>query len=376
MTRTGRDYYAALASRERPRSGPAVDAAEVRRLRELDESFAHRPVPTAARADHTEYFELPLPMDRRLYIGQFFTARGLESGIEVFPYPILDWNFVHPEVQYCTGGVTPAQATQSDGATVATVLRPGSVYVIPAGCEMNWEPPAVGTEAPHANIYAMNGPVYYDELHLARMISLGLIDGAPSDVPGVPDLTLRDVSDQVETRDWSQLLVVDDAQDRQPPSWLRNGWHHRRETRLLDYHEGLHRFVASGPSRTPDEFLSWDRGRRACRVSPILAEPIAAVTDCWLPAGFFSMLAESELWHVLDGSALIRQSIPALHYDTVDLAVEPGMALSVAGGANVEVVDADERFVVRRLAASCAHNHHVDMMERQLVDDGIDTSVG
>lgn len=83
------------------------------------------------------------------------------------------------------------------------------------------------------------------------------------------------------------------------------------------------------------------------------------------------MLAESEIWHVLSGAARVRHTVPALHYETVELDVRAGMAMSVAGGANVEVSDADEPFIVRRMAASCAHNHHADMMERKLAEDGV-----
>ena len=43
---------------------------------------------------------------------------------------------------------------------------------------------------------------------------------------------------------------------------------------------------------------------------------------------------------------------------------------SKANSANVTVSDATDDFVVRRLAETCAHNQHAQMMELRLQEDG------
>ncbi len=79
------------------------------------------------------------------------------------------------------------------------------------------------------------------------------------------------------------------------------------------------------------------------------------------------MLTENEVWAVLRGAATIGQTAPPLHGETTKHNVDMGDLLVAAGGANIAVTD---DFVVRRLAESCAHNQHAQMMELRLQEDG------
>jgi hypothetical protein len=72
---------------------------------------------------------------------------------------------------------------------------------------------------------------------------------------------------------------------------------------------------------------------------------------------------------------MLRQSIAPLHNDVVEQPVHGGQVATIAGGANVWVEEATDDFVVRRMAASCAHNLHAQMMEAKLVADGVDRAL-
>ena len=83
------------------------------------------------------------------------------------------------------------------------------------------------------------------------------------------------------------------------------------------------------------------------------------------------MLQESEVWAIMRGAATVAQTTPPLHGETIEHEVVMGDLMVVAGGANVAVSDATDDFVVRRLAETCAHNQHAQMMELRLQEDGL-----
>ena len=82
------------------------------------------------------------------------------------------------------------------------------------------------------------------------------------------------------------------------------------------------------------------------------------------------MLPDSEIWTVLRGKASVTQSTPPLHGETIRHDVAMGDLMVAAGGANISIDDAESDFVVRRLAETCAHNRHAQMMELKLLDQG------
>lgn len=377
---SGLDYFDWLRATARSASELAdtathesLDATTLRHLRRFESSLARAPHPTVARPDHSQYYRLPLPEEREVYISQFLTERGLETGIELFPERLEDWHFVHPETQYCTGGASRLDVVTHGGIEDSYTLLPGSVYVIPAGAMLSWLPAERPTAHRHANVYVMNGPVYYDELHLARFASLGVVPDVASHE--IPDLAFHDITDRIEITDWAQLLTPHPDQRRDLPSWMRNGWKHREITRALDYAERDRSFVISGPDRPVSDYIDWGTGRRNCAVNPLICEPISSVVDCLLPSGYHVIHPENEIWHVLSGSATLRQSIAPLHGTVVDQRVTSGDVAAIAGGSNLWVDETEGEFVVRRMASSCAHNLHVQMMEAKLRQHGLFTEV-
>jgi len=63
----------------------------------------------------------------------------------------------------------------------------------------------------------------------------------------------------------------------------------------------------------------------------------------------------------------------AQRMDRSDLAENSVMV--AAGGAHINVLEATDDFVVRRLAETCAHNCYALMMERKLESDGVPQNI-
>ena len=240
---------------------------------------------------------------------------------------------------------------------------------IPAGTRIVYDSSEAGGRRGHAHIYLVNltdglPRTYYDAVPFLRLQQFGHLEG---DAPPLIDLD----GGRIEVMDWSTLIEPRDGGARQLPSWLRNGWAQREATRALDYSEGTKSLVISSPDRVPGEYLPWGEDRARCWVSPIVAEPCAAVTDCRFPAGYHRSHPATEIWTILRGEAEIRQTLPPLHTEEHAATLVSGMAVVVPGGGRVFVDDASDDLVVRRLTSSCAHNGHWAMMEARLIADGV-----
>ena len=378
----GRTYLWALRHAREPGQSPerraeiaslfrelGIDAGSLAALRELEPAMVGYPSASHARPRHDEYQRLELA-DFHIYACGALCERGIEAGIELFPVTI-DWSFCHAEVQYCTGGDTPMQATLPSNRAESKRVRVGDVMLIPRAAHVVYSSSEDGERYGHAHIFAMNlggriGETYYDIFQLLRLRAFELIDGDDEALP------FEDISERIEVTEWSDLLDVPHAGEGDLPTWLRNGWERREETRLLDYHEGTDSLVIAAPTRVQADYLPWGEGAKRCYVNPIIAEAESAICDTHFPAGFRRMLQENELWTVLRGSATVSQTTPPLHGETVTHEISMGDLVVVAGGANVAVDDATADFVVRRLAESCAHNQHAQMMELRLHEDGLD----
>jgi mannose-6-phosphate isomerase-like protein (cupin superfamily) len=256
-----------------------------------------------------------------------------------------------------------------DNREVTRRVRVGDVVAAPVGTNFMTHSSEDGGRFGHAHIFLTNGggsqgQVYYDVGGMLRLQSLGMMDPAP---PGA--LPFSDITSRIEVKDWSALLAVHPDGERDLPSWLRRGWRRREATRLLDYAEGAKAAVVSSPDRTPNDFMEWGKGTRRCFVNPLIAEQMAAITDCRFPAGYKRLHPYKEVWCVLKGQARIKQSIPPLHGEWVEVDLQANDVMVAANGAHVYVLEATDDFVVRRLAETCAHNGHVDMMERKLQED-------
>jgi hypothetical protein len=137
----------------------------------------------------------------------------------------------------------------------------------------------------------------------------------------------------------------------------------------------------SSPDREQKDYIEWgaNEGRFTqgkCYVNPLIAEQTAAITDCHFPAGFKCLLPHRESWVVLQGQAKIQQSMSPLHaLPFLEMDLSENDVLVAANAAHVFVLEATDDFVVRRLAESCAHNCHAQMMERKLMIDGVHKNV-
>jgi hypothetical protein len=365
---TGRTYFWAL--RQAREGAPdalrrhGIDAQVLAALRELEPTIVRPPHPAHARADH-RYLRLTLPGDVELFFSPLVCEATAESGTELFPHRTA-WTFAHHEIQYCTGGDTPMHAVLPHGAREDKRFALGDVMVIPEGTHVTY----LATEEHgfgHAHIFTMvlsdRPRTFYDAVPALRLRARGLL---AADEP--PEL--YELHDRVETLDWGDLAEVRPGGARQLPTWLRNGAANRELTRALDYHEGTRSLVISSPDRRPEQFLDWGHGRAQCRVNPLVSEAAGAVTDCVLPAGWFASFVWTELWTVLRGRATVVQTLAPLHDERSVTEVSAGSTLVAPAGARVEVPEASDDLVVRRLAGSAAHNAHWAMMERKLEQDG------
>lgn len=344
-----------------------IDDSTLAALRALEQTMVRYPHASRARPRHDEYHRLELA-DFHIYASGALCERGVEAGIELFPVKI-DWSFCHTEIQYCTGGDTPMEVTLPSNRKESKRLRVGDVMLIPKAAHMVYHSSEENGRYGHAHIFAMNlggsiGETYYDIFQLLRLRTMELAGGTDDPLP------FHDIAERIEVKAWSDLLDVDHGAEGDRPSWLRNGWQRREETRLLDYHEGTDSLVIAAPTRRQADYLPWGEGEKRCYVNPIVAEAESAICDTHFPAGYRRMLEENELWAVLRGAATIAQTTPPLHGETIGHEVAMGDLLVVAGGSNVTVPDASDDFVVRRLAETCAHNQHAQMMELRLLEDG------
>jgi hypothetical protein len=260
----------------------------------------------------------------------------------------------------------------ADNTEVTRTVRFGDVVAAPAGANFITHSTEEGGAFGHAHIFLVNegavtGKTYYDVGGMLRLQSLGLVDPPP----GQEALPFSDIRERIQVKACHELLEVHEGRQRDLPTWLRNGWDGRETMRALDYAEGTKKVVLSSPDRALSDFIEWGQGVRKCLVNPLIAEHTAAVTDCHFPAGYKRLHVDQELWTVLQGKATIRQSVPPLHSEWVELTVQENDAMVAAGGAHFQVLEATPDFVVRRMAESCARNHHYAMMELKLEQDGV-----
>lgn len=349
-----------------------IDLDTLAVLRQLDPFIARSPYPSKKRLDHTQYYFFPIPaFDIEVFFAVFITEHGLELGTELFPKKV-DWQFGHREVQYCIGGEVKVDMVAPDLTETSRTIRAGDVVAAPAGANFITHSSEEGGRFGHAHIFLVNegevsGRIYYDVAGTLRLQTLGLID-PPAGQQAAP---FSDVSARIQVRNCRDLLAVDPNRERDLPTWLRNGWERREQTRALDYAEGTRRVVVSSPDRKPSDFIEWGRGAQKCYVNPLIAEQSAAVTDAHFPGGYKRLHTHQELWTILQGRARIRQSVPPLHSDWVEVEVEENDVMVAAGGAHIQVLESTPDFVVRRMAESCARNQYAAMMELKLELDGI-----
>jgi hypothetical protein len=342
-----------------------LDATTLTALRQLEYSIARFPGPVAVRARYDQFLHLPLPaFGFSVYFDELITEHGVECGLELFPGDV-ECLFGHHEVQYALGGDTEWEIIHPNNTETTKRIRPGDVTAFPAGTRYKVASGEAAGGTAHAHLFLTvlgedQGQTFYDAVAMLRMQSLGVLPAPDGALP------FEDITDRVEVTDWSRLLEVDPDRERDRPTWMRNGWENREWTRALDYGEEAKVSVVSSPDREPADFIEWGSGRYRCYVNPLISEAMAAVTDCRFPAGYRRSHPYREIWAVLSGEASLRQSVPPLHAEWVEQDVASGTVLVAVNGAWVEVADASEDFVVRRLAGSCAHNGHVEMMERKL----------
>ena len=359
----------ALASIKAALVGAGVDVATLAALRQLEPAIARAPYPAVQRATYEDFYFFPIPaFNIEVFFKTMVCEPGVEVGMELFP-GYVDWQFGHDEIQYCIGGDTRVDMVLPDNREATKRVRVGDVVAVPVGTNFLTHSGEKDGAFGHAHVFLTNGggsqgQVYYDVGGMLRLQSLGMMEPAP---PGA--LPFSDITPRIEAKDWSALLAVHPDRQRDLPSWLRNGWKKREATRLLDYAEGTKTAVVTSPDRAPADFLEWGKGPRRCFVNPLVAEQTAAITDCHFPAGYKRLHPYKEVWCVLNGQAKVKQSIPPLHGEWVEADLQTNDVMVAANGAHVHVLEATGDFVVRRLAETCAHNGHVDMMERKLQDD-------
>ncbi|MBM3789599.1 MAG: hypothetical protein FJW35_04510, partial [Acidobacteria bacterium] len=263
-----------------------IDPAVLAALRGLEPSVTRSPYPAVQRAHHKEYYFFPIPaFGIEIFFKTMICEPGIEVGMELFP-GYVDWQFGHDEIQYCIGGDTAVEIVLHNNQEIKKRVRVGDVVAVPTGANFKTHSSEKDGEYGHAHIFLTNtggtrGEVYYDVGGMLRLQSLGMMDAAP---PGA--LPFSDITDRIEARDWGALLRVHQDRERDRPTWLRNGWKRRAETRALDYAEGTRTVVVSSPDREPKDYFEWGTGPRRCFVNPLVAEQTAAIADCRFPAGY------------------------------------------------------------------------------------------
>lgn len=347
-----------------------IDMATLAALRQLELPISRVAHAAKATPRHDEYHRFELA-DFHLFFNYAICERGVEAGVELFPEKV-DWIFCHREIQYCTGGDTPMEVLLPSGKTERKRFRVGDVMAIPIGAHMVYrssEEHGFG----HAHIFVMNlggarGEVFYDVGDRLRLQTMGLIE-----TPDGEPMPFHEIADRIEVKQWSKLLEVgaDPTRDRQLPTWLRNGWSRRAETRLLDYHEGTDSLVITSPDRLQQDYIPWGEGAKRCYVNPLVCEATAAICDTHFPAGYVNLHGDRELWTILQGSARITQSVAPLHGEWIEHEVSEGDILVQPPAGYIRVEDATDDFVVRRLAESGAKNQHARLMELKLEVDGV-----
>ena len=353
-----------------------IDVGTLVALQKLEYPIAKFPYPSKSTVKHDEYYFFPIPaFEIEIYFKTMICEHGLELGTELFP-GFVSWQFGHDEIQYVIGGDTKVDMICHNNAFRTGQVKVGDVVAAPNGSNFVTHSSEEGNNYGHAHIFLTNlgeqvGQIFYDVGGLLRMQSLGLVEPAP---PGA--LPFDDVSDRIEVKELSQLLKVDKDRERDLPTWLRNGWAQRDATRALDYAEGTKQVVISSPDREVADFIEWGENvgkfnQGKCWANPLVAEQVAAITDCRFPAGYKRLHPFKETLVVLSGQAKVKTSLPPLHGEWVEHDLAMNDAMVVGNGAHFHVLEATDDFVVRRLAESAAHNSHAAMMERKLEEDGV-----
>ncbi|MFH0813716.1 MAG: cupin domain-containing protein, partial [Pseudomonadota bacterium] len=296
----------------------SIDLTTLIALRQLENSIARFPYPSVQHAHHKEYYFFPIPaFNIEIFFKTMICEQGVEVGMELFP-SYVDWQFSHNEIQYCISGDTIVDMVLPNNKEMSRLVRVGDVVAVPVGTNFMTHSSEEGGRFGHAHIFLTNvgdkkSEIFYDVGGLLRLQSLGMVEPAP---PGA--VPFSDITDRIQVKDWSELLSVDKDRERDLPSWLRNGWKGREETRALDYAEGTKTVVISSPDREPKDFIEWGKGKCRCFVNPLIAEQTAAITDCRFPAGYKRLHPHKEIWVVLKGQGKIKQSIPPLHSEWVE----------------------------------------------------------
>jgi hypothetical protein len=349
-----------------------VDGAAIEALKNLEGSVFYAAYPRSKPLIHSQYYYFPIPaFEIEIFFHKMFTDRGMEMGSELFLGKV-DWQFGHPEVQYCIGGDTPVDMILPNNQEINRRIRVGDIAAIPSGTNLITHSAEEGGAYGHAHMFFVNegnqrGSIYYDAVDMMRLQTLGFMD-VPEGAAAAP---FEDITGRIEVKALSELLSVDPDRERDLPSWLRSGWSQREAMRAVDYAEGTKRVVVSSPDREPKDFLEWGSGARRCHVNPLVAEQSGAITDCRFPAGYRRLHPHKEFWTVLSGQAVVKQSIAPFHSEWVELNVSEGHVMVASGGAHVQVPEATGDFIVRRMAGSCASNCHYAMMEMKLREDGV-----
>lgn len=356
-----------------------IDLATMMALQKLEYPIAKFPYPSKQSVRHNEYYFFPIPaFDIEIYFKTMICEHGLELGAELFPGPV-SWQFGHDEIQYCIGGDTEVDMILPNNDVRTAKVKAGDVVAVPNGTNFVTHSSEEGGYG-HAHIFLCNlgeqvGQIFYDVGGLLRLQSLGIMEPAP---PGA--LPFDDITERIEVKNLEDLLAIDNDRERDLPTWLRNGWHQREQTRALDYMEGTKAVVKSSPDRGLGDFIEWGANvgtfnQGKCFVNPLVAEQTAAITDCIFPSGYKRLHPHKEIWVVLKGQAKIKQSVPPLHGEWVDYHLKMNDVMVAANGAHLHVLEATDDFVVRRLAETCAHNSHAAMMERKLEMDGVPKNI-
>jgi mannose-6-phosphate isomerase-like protein (cupin superfamily) len=353
-----------------------IDLMTLLALKNIEYPIAKFPSPVKNRVHHREYYFFPIPaFEIEIYFKTIICEYGLELGAELFP-GLVNWQFGHDEIQYCIGGDTRVEMIMPNCTKRTVNVKVGDVIAVPNGTNFITHSSEAGGRYGHAHIFLCNlgeqtGQIFYDVGGLLRLQSMGMVEPAP---PGA--LPFDDITNRIEVKELKDLLKFDRSRERDLPTWLRNGWKRREETRALDYAEGTKTAVKSSPDRDLGYFIEWgdnagkyNNGR--CWVNPLIAEQTAAITDCHFPAGYKRLHPHKEIWTVLQGQAKIKQSVPPLHGEWVEYDLEMNDVMVAGNGAHFHILEATEDFVVRRLAETCAHNSHALMMERKLELEGV-----
>lgn len=353
-----------------------INVSSLMALRQLEYPLARFPHPTVNNAGFDDFYFFPIPaFDIEIFFKTMVCEHGLELGMELFPGKV-DWQFGHDEIQYCIGGNTKFEMIFPNNTQRTAQILVGDVVAFPNGTHYIASATGEGGKFEHAHIFLTNigeqqGQIFYDVGGLLRLQSLGMVPPPP----GQGVFPFSDVGSRIEVKNFSNLLKVNKDQNRDLPTWLRNGWARREESRAIDYLEGTRCAVISSPDRAPDQFIEWGQGSGKLYVNPLIAEATAAIVDCRFPAGYKRLHTHKELWTVLSGRARIKQSVPPLHSEWKEIDLSENSVMVAAGGAHIHVLEVADDFVVRRLAETCAHNCYAAMMERKLELDGVPRNV-